>query len=195
LPTLNNNGTLRASGGTFDVNITTQFVNNGTIDLGPGGLFRVLNATGFANAANGTINSTLGGPTTAAYGRLQSTSGNITLAGTLNLTIPNNVTIPIITSFNIITVPNNRTISGNFSTINQPPPGPDGKNFFLVSPTVYTFVYSSLADFNSDAVVDLFDYLDFVAAFAANDPTGDFNEDGVIDFFDYLDFVAIFSRF
>jgi predicted esterase len=50
------------------------------------------------------------------------------------------------------------------------------------------------ADFNLDATVDFFDYLDFVAAFDANDPSADFNRDGSIDFFDYLDFVALFDR-
>jgi hypothetical protein len=50
-----------------------------------------------------------------------------------------------------------------------------------------------LADFNGDTVVDFFDYLDFVDAFSANDPSADFNGDTVIDFFDYLDFVDAFS--
>ncbi len=50
-----------------------------------------------------------------------------------------------------------------------------------------------LADFNSDGVVDFFDYLDFVDAFSANLASADFNLDGVIDFFDYLDFVDAFS--
>ncbi len=49
------------------------------------------------------------------------------------------------------------------------------------------------ADFNGDEVVDFFDYLDFVQAFAANDPSADFNQDQVIDFFDYLDFVQAFA--
>ena len=49
------------------------------------------------------------------------------------------------------------------------------------------------ADFNHDNTVDFFDYLDFVAAFAATDSTADFNHDSVIDFFDYLDFVAAFA--
>jgi hypothetical protein len=49
------------------------------------------------------------------------------------------------------------------------------------------------ADFNGDTVLDFFDYLDFVAAFAANDPSSDYNADTVIDFFDYLDFVADFA--
>ncbi len=43
------------------------------------------------------------------------------------------------------------------------------------------------ADFNQDGIVDFFDYLDFVAAFSANDTTADFNFDAVIDF------VAAFS--
>ncbi len=51
-----------------------------------------------------------------------------------------------------------------------------------------------LADFNSDATVDFFDYLDFVAAFADSLPGADFNGDSVIDFFDYLDFVAAFAE-
>ncbi len=49
------------------------------------------------------------------------------------------------------------------------------------------------ADFNCDATVDFFDYLDFVAAFSGGAPASDFNADGVTDFFDYLDFVAAFS--
>ena len=50
------------------------------------------------------------------------------------------------------------------------------------------------ADFNGDGQVDFFDYLDFVSAFAAEDPSADFNGDGQIDFFDCLDFVAAFAE-
>ena len=50
------------------------------------------------------------------------------------------------------------------------------------------------ADFNGDGQVDFFDYLDFVAAFAEEDPSADFNGDGQVDFFDYLDFVAAFAE-
>ncbi len=52
---------------------------------------------------------------------------------------------------------------------------------------------SCSADFNGDDILDFFDYLDFVAAFAAQEPVADFNNDIVIDFFDYLDFVQAFS--
>jgi hypothetical protein len=50
------------------------------------------------------------------------------------------------------------------------------------------------ADFNSDTVIDFFDYLDFINAFAARTAGGDFNNDGVIDFFDYLDFLAAYNQ-
>jgi T5SS/PEP-CTERM-associated repeat protein len=49
------------------------------------------------------------------------------------------------------------------------------------------------ADFNLDGTVDFFDYLDFVAAFDAEEEAADFNRDGSIDFFDYLDFAAVFD--
>jgi hypothetical protein len=50
------------------------------------------------------------------------------------------------------------------------------------------------ADFNNDGTSDFFDYLDFAAAFAAEDAAADFNGDSVVDFFDYLDFVAAFDE-
>ena len=49
------------------------------------------------------------------------------------------------------------------------------------------------SDFNCDGAADLFDYLDFVSAFADSNSAADFNDDGVVDFFDYLDFVAAFA--
>lgn len=55
------------------------------------------------------------------------------------------------------------------------------------------FSGACVADFNGDAAVDFFDYLDFVDAFSANLPEADFNGDMSIDFFDYLDFVDAFS--
>ncbi len=51
-----------------------------------------------------------------------------------------------------------------------------------------------IADFNCDSALDLFDYLDFVAAFSDNLPGADFNADSVVDFFDYLDYVQAFSE-
>jgi hypothetical protein len=63
----------------------------------------------------------------------------------------------------------------------------------LVSGPAVLVVRPCPADFNRDGVPDLFDYLDFVIALAANDPSSDFNQDNSIDFFDYLDFVAAFA--
>ena len=49
------------------------------------------------------------------------------------------------------------------------------------------------ADFNADGMVDLFDYLDFVDAWASLRSEADFDGDGVVDLFDYLDFVERFG--
>ena len=59
--------------------------------------------------------------------------------------------------------------------------------------TVFALVLPCIADFNHDSTVDFFDYLDFVAAFANQNPADDFNSDEVIVFFDYLDFVSAFA--
>jgi hypothetical protein len=57
----------------------------------------------------------------------------------------------------------------------------------------YVFVPCGPGDFNADGTADFFDYLDFVAAFDAEDESADFNGDQSVDFFDYLDFVAAFD--
>jgi hypothetical protein len=49
------------------------------------------------------------------------------------------------------------------------------------------------ADFNADRFIDCFDYLDFVVAFEAGDPSADQNEDLFVDFFDYSAFVEVFE--
>jgi hypothetical protein len=49
------------------------------------------------------------------------------------------------------------------------------------------------ADINYDGVIDLFDYLDYIALFAANDPGARYNTDLVLDLFDYLDFVSDYA--
>jgi uncharacterized membrane protein len=49
------------------------------------------------------------------------------------------------------------------------------------------------ADFDRNGQADFFDYLDFVSAFASEDPAADFDGNGQVDFFDYLDFAATFG--
>ncbi len=100
--------------------------------------------------------------------------------------------------------------SGNISLLAETIPGPEHgfiQNTYWFNGSLY-FTHNDptlgrelfrirtapcTSDFNADTVVDFFDYLDFVASFAANSPAADFNADTVIDFFDYLDFVASFA--
>ncbi len=88
---------------------------------------------------------------------------------------------------------------GTFSlsgTIGQPDAGIMSGGQFTVSGGFWAGIATSSpcpADFNVDGIVDFFDYLDFISAFAANQPIADFNGDSVLDFFDYLDFVDAFA--
>jgi len=49
------------------------------------------------------------------------------------------------------------------------------------------------ADINFDGVIDFFDYLDYVALFAAGNSAARYNSDTVLDFFDYLDFLVDYA--
>lgn len=49
------------------------------------------------------------------------------------------------------------------------------------------------ADRNGDGVLDFFDVQDFLADFAAHDPSADTNNDGAFDFFDVQVFLQLFS--
>ncbi|MDX2149041.1 MAG: DNRLRE domain-containing protein [Planctomycetota bacterium] len=60
--------------------------------------------------------------------------------------------------------------------------------------TVTYTVRDCAADFNRDGQADIFDYLDFVAAFSDEDPSADFDNSGQVDLFDYLDFAAAFGQ-
>ncbi len=88
------------------------------------------------------------------------------------------------------------SINHGFSGLQSRSRGSSGNFTPLASPIALRLTHwdpPCAADFNHDAVVDFFDYLDFVDSFSANEPAADFNGDGVVDFFDYLDFVDAFS--
>ncbi len=113
-------------------------------------------------------------------------TGN-TLSLNTTLRVPANSTIARVT---INGCPANYTYNSSLGTILVANfPAATGAN----AVTLVRAFLGCAADFNADASVDFFDYLDFVAAFSSNDCAADFNTDGTIDFFDYLDFVAAFS--
>ena len=49
------------------------------------------------------------------------------------------------------------------------------------------------ADLTGDAVLDLFDFLEFTNLFNAGDPAADFTGDGMLDLFDFLAFTNDFN--
>lgn len=86
------------------------------------------------------------------------------------------------------------TLSTTFDTTSPIDPTNPGLGSIRVRGTIVASgAIRCPSDFNNDNVVDFFDYLDFVAAFASGGPSADYNADTVTDFFDYLDFVAQFA--
>lgn len=191
-----NSGTLDIQTGELSLGGSGAFTNSGIINVGPGGLVTVGNSGGFTATGTSVVNASIAGTATSQYGRINVTGFDATLNGTLNITFVGAYEPPIVSTFDILTVvPANRSIVGGFTTTVMPPPGVDGKNFMFNDNRHIIFAFSSLADYNSDTVVDFFDYLDFVNDFSNQTGGADFNNDGIIDFFDYLDFLVIFSRF
>ena len=50
------------------------------------------------------------------------------------------------------------------------------------------------ADFTDDGTLDLFDFLGYVNALNAGDPSADGDQNGVLDLFDFLFFVNAFNQ-
>ncbi len=189
-----NAATLDIQSGDLTISGSGAFTNSGVINLG--GTITVPTSAGLVLTSSSVVNATISGTATSAYGRIVVSSFDATLAGTLNIAFAGAYQPPIVSTFDIVTVNQPaRSIIGGFSTTVMPPPGVDGKNFMFNDSRHIIFAFSSLADYNSDTIVDFFDYLDFVNDFSNQTGGADFNLDGVIDFFDYLDFLVIFSRF
>jgi hypothetical protein len=115
----------------------------------------------------------------ASFSGLGITVNSVTWAGPL---LPNRATANI-------TISPVAPIGARFVTVTNP-----DRQSATSTTALFTVTAGCAADFNSDTVVDFFDYLDFVAAFSSGGPGADFNADTAIDFFDYLDFVAAFSN-
>ena len=191
-----NNGTLRtsANGSTVFLGAVSgsgSFPGTGTVylegDLRPG------NSPGFMSFGGDVVFGSfsalveeLGGTSLNQYDRT-SIGGTAFLDGTLDVRLYGGYTLSGIQSFTILTA---NHISGRFQNVILPATTPPLR--VIYTDTTIT-LSNCAADFNNDATVDLFDYLDFVAAFAANQSIADFNDDTVIDFFDYLDFIQAFS--
>jgi hypothetical protein len=86
------------------------------------------------------------------------------------------------------------SVSNTFTTIQLPAHPTQGLKYGIeYRPNAVLLRVTCLIDFNSDGVIDLFDYLDFVQVFQGGQLDADYNGDGVVDLFDYLDFVAEFA--
>lgn len=173
---------------------------------GPAKVVQTLPAPG-STAASGTtqVRMTFSEPVTASLGQFTITGPGGAVPFTFSYDAPTNTAVLTANSAfaggtytvtaldTITTVASGQRIDGEMSAPSSAGSLPSGDGLALGN-AVFTFtVDGCVADFNGDATVDFFDYLDFVAAFSSNASNADFNADTSIDFFDYLDFVAAFS--
>jgi formylmethanofuran dehydrogenase subunit C len=191
-----NNGALRTSSGGNTVFLGSvsgagSFPGTGTVylegDLRPGNSPGLMTFGG--DVVLGTFCNTvaeLAGSLPSQFDRMQ-IGQQIEIDGALTVQLLGGFQPAALQTFPVIT---SNGLTGRFRTVTIPPTTPALHLKYTSTAAILT---TCLADFNDDGIVDLFDYLDFVSAFAAEDVTGDFNLDEVIDFFDYLDFVAAFS--
>jgi hypothetical protein len=191
-----NNGTLAlravagAGSGTFTIEPAGgTFTNNGTLLIGAENRLAITGA--FAQAAGGATVVEIGGTGASQYGRL-SVTGAAAVGGAVTLTLVNNFALTRYDRFDFISA---GSVSGRFGSVTLPPRiDADSKQLMLYGETDVTYAESHVADFNSNGIVDFFDYLDFINVFEQNGDGADFNGNGTIDFFDYLDFLEKFDR-
>ena len=186
-----NNGSLLL-GGTSDVTFAPVgggFTQSGILSLDAGSHLHITGT--FIQTAAGQLTSRIAGVAANRIGSL-TVSGGATLNGSLTVTLSTGYVPQKLDGFDVVLA---AAVTGEFASVVLPPPLPVGKNFVLYTSGSVRFVVSTLADINSDGIVDFFDYLDFVQLFSTSDPLSDFNGDETIDFFDYLDFVAEFGLF
>jgi hypothetical protein len=116
--------------------LSTNVTNDGTLNLGGG--TNTANATiegNYTQAAGGTLTIKLGGTAAGQFDAL-SVTGNVSLAGTLTVTLMNSFTPVPGNSFQIITFLG--TLTGDFATKNFPALGNGNKFTTSSSPGAYT---------------------------------------------------------
>ena len=187
----NNTGTLiLRNGAQLAVTPSTgTFQQNGTVTTDA--TSRLVITGGYQQGAAGVLNVLIAGTAASQIGGV-SASGAVVLNGTLTIALAAGYTPAKLDHFDVVA---GTSVNGTFVIVSLPSPLPVGKNFLQYTGTSVRLVTSSLADANSDGVVDFFDYLDFIQAFSQGSIDADFNGDTTVDFFDYLDFLAEFSQF
>ncbi len=184
-----NNGAGHTLGGTG--RIRCLLTNNGNLTPGPlgGGIGNIWKTdTRLTFAAGGRLNIEVASPT--SFDKI-SGSAPLTLGGDLQVNLINGYTGGVGTTYEIV---RGSSITGTFNVLDIPDHPTAGLKYGVqyTGNSVLLRVTCN-ADFNSDGVIDLFDYLDFVDVFSTGVPDSDYNADGVVDFFDYLDYVDQFA--
>ena len=171
--------------------IQTYFNNDGIISPGPlAGGIGTLNLTDRSSTLSSTSRLNIEIASASSFDRISGNSA-ITVGGTLHVDLLNGYIGGVGTTYEIV---RGRSLAGTFSDIQIPAHPVQGLKYGVQYTGTSVLVRVTCdVDFNSDGVIDLFDYLDFVDIFSGGTQLADYNADGVVDFFDYLDFVQDFA--
>jgi hypothetical protein len=194
--TLNNNAVLTSTG-TFEANlgslgtrsISGKIINEGVVSIESG---VTLFVGAYTQSAGGHLVVGIEGPQAGEFGKVQS-SGAVSLAGEFEAVYVGGYVPALFDSIRFIS---GSPVTGAFSTLTLPfeDPDPDVKTLLVYSGTDVRLLHTSTADVNNDGTLDLFDFLEFVNLFNAQDPEADFTGDGVFDLFDFLKFINVFNK-
>ncbi len=185
-----NNGTFRLlDGRVFATTTVLGFTNNGSLELAAGS---TLSLTGpFVQGSNGSLRTTVASadPLTG-YGRVSS-AGAVTLGGSLAVSFAAGYAPQIGDAFTVV---DGSGVTGQFATVTLPDLAENRKIAVLTPGSAVRLLFTHIADFNNDGVLNADDLSDFITGYfdvPANGAT-DFNHDGVINADDLSDFIAAF---
>jgi hypothetical protein len=165
----------------------TTFTNSGIISAASGGTVAFTGNLVFGAA--GEYRVEISGTTPADIGRVTAT-GTITLGGTLRVT-PAGGWVPDCVNNVIVSGP---SVTGQFTQQILPPPPVDHQSLVVYIAGSASFAISPVSDWNHDGVLNVQDFLAYIASFAAGDAVADFNGDGHINLQDFLLFLASYAR-
>ena len=121
-------------------------------------------------------------------------AGSASLAGTLDVSLPNGFVPDIGTEITVLTT--SGVISGGFEQVTYPSGTGVGFEIVQAANRIKVRAVASadcLADWNGDGLLDFFDVQGFLNAYSAHQSAADLNHDGLFDFFDVQAFLGAFS--
>ena len=181
----NNGELIIGPGAEFWLNIPSIGRNDGLIVLSPGAKFRTLDP--FILGPGSRIETAIDPAAGVGFLRFEAAWPRSVLGGALAISVDDPSAFALGDQFLLVDC---RSIVTRFASLEAPPPPAEPLKWRLRYDSAgVTIVVSCDADFNIDGAVDVLDVLEFLDAWADDDPAADWNGDGAVDTLDFLGFL------